>query len=62
MSAIENEHVPNGLDDKKIDKDSKVTNDNKWIPPKNFMPIKYFFKHTQTKKSGRRTIMNMVCW
>ena len=62
MSAKSNEHIPNGVEDKNEDNESKVTNEDKWIQPKKCMPTNYFFKHVKIKKSGRRIMMNLVCW
>ena len=43
LCATENDHRPNGLNDKNIDKDSKFTNNDNCIQPKNCMPIECFY-------------------
>ena len=50
LCATANEHTPNGLDDKNIDKESKVMNDDNQIQPKNCIPTTCFLKHAKTKK------------
>ena len=43
MSATANECMHNGLDDKSIDKDSKVVNNDMWIQPKKVHTNNVFF-------------------
>ena len=38
------------MDDKNKDTESKVTNDNKWIHPKKFVPFASFFKTCKNKE------------
>ena len=45
MSETENELMPKGLEDKNMDNESKVTNEDKWIQPKKCVPL--IFLNTQ---------------
>ena len=61
MSATANDHMQSGVEDKNIDDESKVTNEDKLIQPKKCMPM-IFLKHIKISKSGRRIIIDLVCW
>ena len=61
MSATSNENIPNGLECKNIDNESKFANEDKQIQPKKCMPMNNFLKHAKIKKSVRRIIINLAC-
>ena len=42
MRKTAKEHVPNGLDDDKLNNESKDVKKDKWIKPKNCMPMNHF--------------------
>ena len=53
MSLTANEYMQNELDDKNIDNESKVTNEDKWIHPRKCAPINYFSKTCKNKEEWK---------
>ena len=54
MSAIAKKFMPDVYDDKNEDNKSKVMNEDKWIKPKNCMPINYFYKTCENKSEWEK--------